>query len=115
MPSPDDKRRALAALSAMTDEEDAAITAAAASDPDNPEWTDADFARARPAAAAHPDLVASMAPKRRGRPPTETRKDSVKLRIDPDVLAAYRATGPGWQTRMQEVLRKGITDLQAGA
>ena len=35
-------------------------------------------------------------------------KESVALRIDPDVLAAFRADGPGWQTRMNAVLRKAI-------
>ena len=35
-------------------------------------------------------------------------KESVALRIDPDVLAAFRAEGPGWQTRMNAVLRKSV-------
>ena len=35
-------------------------------------------------------------------------KESVALRIDPDVLAAFRADGPGWQTRMNAVLRKSV-------
>ena len=35
-------------------------------------------------------------------------KESVALRIDPDVLAAFRADGPGWQTRMNAVLRKWV-------
>ena len=35
-------------------------------------------------------------------------KESVALRIDPDVLAAFRADGPGWQTRMNVVLRKWV-------
>jgi uncharacterized protein (DUF4415 family) len=43
---------------------------------------------------------------RRGRPPKPAaeRKVSLTLKIDPQVLAHYRATGPGWQTRMHEVL-----------
>jgi uncharacterized protein (DUF4415 family) len=43
----------------------------------------------------------------RGRPKAEAPKVPVTLRVDPDVLAAYKASGPGWQTRMNEVLRKG--------
>ena len=35
-------------------------------------------------------------------------KESVALRLDPDVLAAFRAEGPGWQTRMNAVLRKSV-------
>ena len=40
----------------------------------------------------------------RKRPP----KQSVAIRLDPDVLAAFRAEGPGWQTRMNAVLRDWI-------
>ncbi len=43
---------------------------------------------------------------RRGRPPLESPKQAVKLRIDADVLAAYRKTGDGWQTRINADLRK---------
>jgi uncharacterized protein (DUF4415 family) len=43
---------------------------------------------------------------RRGRPRSSVRKQAVKLRIDPDTLAAYKATGPGWQTGMNYDLRK---------
>jgi uncharacterized protein (DUF4415 family) len=32
----------------------------------------------------------------------------VSLRIDPDVLEAYKATGKGWQSRMNEALRRGM-------
>jgi uncharacterized protein (DUF4415 family) len=44
----------------------------------------------------------------RGRPakPPEERKEKVTLRLSPDVLAHYRAQGPGWQTRIDETLRK---------
>jgi uncharacterized protein (DUF4415 family) len=43
---------------------------------------------------------------RRGRPPLPNPKQAVKLRLDADVLAAYRATGNGWQTRINADLRK---------
>jgi uncharacterized protein (DUF4415 family) len=43
---------------------------------------------------------------RRGRPPLETPKEAVKLRLDADVVASFRASGAGWQTRMNEALRK---------
>ena len=43
---------------------------------------------------------------RRGRPPLPNPKQAVKLRIDADVLAAYRKTGDGWQTRINTDLRK---------
>jgi len=42
---------------------------------------------------------------KRGRPPKPNKKREVKLRIDPDVLDAFKATGKGWQTHMNAVLR----------
>ena len=70
----------------MSDEEDAAITADALADPDNP-----------PA----DDLI-----RRRGRPPLEHPKEAVKLRLDADVLNHFRSAGPGWQTRINDALRR---------
>ena len=43
---------------------------------------------------------------RRGRPPLPNPKRAVKLRLDADVLAAYRRTGTGWQTRINADLRR---------
>ena len=43
---------------------------------------------------------------RRGRPPLENPKQLLSLRLAPEVIAGWKATGPGWQTRMAEVLRK---------
>jgi uncharacterized protein (DUF4415 family) len=43
---------------------------------------------------------------RRGRPPSENPKQAIKLRIDADVVEYFRATGPGWQTRINEALRR---------
>jgi uncharacterized protein (DUF4415 family) len=50
---------------------------------------------------------------RRGRPPLTNPKQAVKLRLDADVLAAYRKTGRGWQTRINADLRKA-RKLKAG-
>lgn len=44
----------------------------------------------------------------RGRPLAAVKKAHVTLRLDPDVLASYRASGPGWQSRMNAALRKSI-------
>ncbi len=60
-------------------------------------------------AAIHtPEAIAA---RKRGRPVGSTKVDSkqaVKLRIDPDVLAVLRATGPGWQTRVNTILRERL-------
>ena len=74
-------------------------------DPNNPEWTEADFARARPAAEALPSEVMAAFKKKAGRPRAEVAKVPVSLRLDPDILAAFKATGAGWQTRINDALR----------
>lgn len=43
---------------------------------------------------------------RRGRPRMASPKQAIKLRLDADLLAHFRATGPGWQTRINAILRK---------
>jgi uncharacterized protein (DUF4415 family) len=48
---------------------------------------------------------------KRGRPPLEHPKEAVKLRLDHDILAAYRKTGSGWQTRINADLRKAARKL----
>ncbi|MBL8226562.1 MAG: BrnA antitoxin family protein [Chromatiales bacterium] len=78
----------------------------------NPEWTDATFARARPAAEVLPTIIGKPAAERllrlRGRPPTGRARVAISLRLPPETLARWKATGPGWQTRMAEVLDKAV-------
>ncbi len=77
---------------------------------DNPEWTDADFAKARPASEVLPVEVVALLVRPRGRPPLapDLRKLKVNLRLSPDVVAALRAGGAGWQTRAEQLLRDGL-------
>jgi uncharacterized protein (DUF4415 family) len=80
-------------------------------DKDSPEWTKEDFARARPAAKALPEFIGEKATQElmrrsRGRPLKADKKVNETLRIDVDVLEAYRQEGKGWQTRINEVLRE---------
>jgi uncharacterized protein (DUF4415 family) len=72
-------------------------------DDDNPEWTEADFAAAKTGDAIPAHILAAF-PKTRGRPKGST-KQLVSLRIDNDILDRFRATGPGWQSRINEALR----------
>lgn len=53
----------------------------------------------------HADLMIGRQIIRRGRPPGSA-KTQVSLRLDNEVIAAFRAQGPGWQSRMNEALRK---------
>jgi uncharacterized protein (DUF4415 family) len=43
---------------------------------------------------------------RRGRPKLEKPRRLLSLRLPPDVIASWKASGPGWQTRMAEVLER---------
>ena len=75
-------------------------------DPDDaPELTEDFFKRAE---IRHGDKII-----RRGRPPLPSPKQMVSLRLDADVVDAYRKTGDGWQTRINEDLRKA-RKLKAG-
>ena len=76
-----------------TSEEDAVITAAALSDPDAHPLSDAELAHLRPA---------------RGRPKAAIRRPMLSMRVDPDVLAHLRASGKGWQTKVNALLRRAV-------
>jgi uncharacterized protein (DUF4415 family) len=74
---------------------------------ENPEWTDEDFVRARPALDVLPKEVVEAIRRHRGQrgPQKAPTKEMISLRVDRDVVAVYRATGPGWQARANEALR----------
>jgi len=113
-----------------TEEEAAAIHAAALSDPDNPPLDEAFFRNARPAREVLPPALyaaltdnrkpveirhvtdAEHAARRRGgRPKLPTPKVSTTIRLDAEVMNAFKAAGAGWQTRINTVLREAV---QAG-
>jgi uncharacterized protein (DUF4415 family) len=73
-------------------------------DDENPEWTADMFARARPAEEILPPEVLAAFKRPRGRPAKAAPKVRVAVRLDPDVVAHFRATGPGWQTRINDAL-----------
>jgi uncharacterized protein (DUF4415 family) len=90
----------------MTNEEEATVQRSIASDPDAPEATDEQLARARPFAEAFPALADAMRKNIGGRPRSTNPKVAVSIRLDQDVVAAFKATGAGWQSRMNQALRK---------
>lgn len=92
-------------LPELSDEEEARILAGALSDPDARPLTDEDLAQFRPAYEVIPEFVAKMMRQKRGRPPAETPKKQVTLRLDQDVVDHFKAGGPGWQTRINDALR----------
>jgi uncharacterized protein (DUF4415 family) len=99
------RAKAREALEAMTDDEDMAITAAARADPDALPLDEHHLARMRPASAAD---AADIKRRLRGRPRAPAPKHLVSLRLDPEVVERFRATGPGWQSRINEVLRQHL-------
>ena len=80
-----------------TVEEDRVITAAARKDPDAQPLT--------------PMQLKAMVPIRalRGRPKSANKKLLVSVRYSPEVVAYFKSTGEGWQSRMDGVLRKYVT------
>jgi uncharacterized protein (DUF4415 family) len=72
-----------------SDEEDARIRTGIAADPDTHEVSATEFAQMR----------------RSGRPVGSGSKTQITLRIDTAIIDKFKATGPGWQTRINEVLR----------
>jgi uncharacterized protein (DUF4415 family) len=50
--------------------------------------------------------VIEAAPVQRGRPKAAVRKVSTSIRLDPDIIVAFKAKGPGWQSRINAALRK---------
>lgn len=78
-------------------------------DDDSPEWTTADFARARPIHEVDQGMLEAVATyRRRGRPPAQSPKLRMGFRLAPDVVAGIRASGPGYNTRVERVLREAL-------
>ena len=83
-------------------------------DDENPEWTREDFAKARPALEVLAEVFGSTAAvsirRGRGRPAKVDKKVNQTLRLDADVLDAYRQEGSGWQTRINQILRQHMPE-----
>ncbi|MCM5553953.1 BrnA antitoxin family protein [Pleomorphomonas sp. NRK KF1] len=71
---------------------------------DSPEATDEELAQAKPFAEVFPELAEKM---RRVRGPQKApTKVSVTLRLDSDIVERFRASGKGWQSRINEILKR---------
>lgn len=89
------------AVAMPTVEEDKVTTAAARSDPDAKPLT--------------PKQLKEMVPLRtlRGRPKSNNKKLLVSVRYSPEVVAYFKSTGEGWQSRMDEALREYVEQHRA--
>lgn len=77
-------------------------------DDDNPEWTAKDFAKARPPEEVLPAEVRAQFKRTRG-PQKAPKKAVVSIRLSAEVVEHFRATGPGWHSRIDEALKKAIS------
>jgi uncharacterized protein (DUF4415 family) len=68
------------------------------------ELTADDFKRFKPASEVLPPELLAVLP-RRGRPPVESPRQAVNIRLAPDILSAFKSTGKGWQSRINDALR----------
>ena len=98
------KSKAKRKLIYPTPEEEERINAGIAADPDTWELSKKDFERMRPAAEAHPEIVEAYRRSRgKQRAPT---KIATSIRLSVNVLEAYKQSGPGWQSRIDEDLQE---------
>jgi uncharacterized protein (DUF4415 family) len=78
-------------------------------DQDNPEWTEADFARAKQLPGLGKVLHSKLRKVGvRGQQKAPT-KQLVSLRLSPEVLTHYKSTGSGWQTRIDQTLKRAVS------
>ncbi len=75
-----------------TDTEEAVINAGIVADSETYELSDAQFSQLKPV----------------GRPKSDNPKLPINIRLSPEVLAYFRGTGKGWQTRMDNVLKEYV-------
>ncbi len=75
-------------------------------DSENPEWTAADFNKARPASEALPPSLAQKLGVRG--PQKAPTKELVSIRLSRDVVETFRASGEGWQTRIDQALKEWL-------
>jgi uncharacterized protein (DUF4415 family) len=93
-------------------EEDTSIVHGIEQDPDAYEPSDEELARFQPASEVLPQIMgktnAAALMRRRGRPAVsaDSRKVPTTIRLDPDLVEAFKETGPGWQSRMNGALRE---------
>lgn len=82
-------------ISLPTDEENAEINTGISRDPNTAELSDAQFRQLK---------------RPRGRPFAEQPKVALNIRLDPEILDAFKSGGPGWQTRINYALKEWLSE-----
>lgn len=72
--------------------------------------TDTELKKAKPIAQADPKLLAAHKQGKlaRGRPPKDDKKVTFSMRVEPELLAKYKSSGKGWQSRARAALWDGL-------
>jgi len=83
------------------------IAAKQTGDAENPEWTREEFARAMTFDKLPARLRQKISARKRGSQKAP-RKVPVSIRLSPDVVEGFRASGAGWQGRVDEILREHL-------
>ena len=78
---------------------------------DNPVMTEEELAGFRRGPEGLPPELAAAMKSRGGRPKAAMKRVPISLRVEPEVLEAFKAGGPGWQTRMNEALAEAARRL----
>lgn len=76
------------------------------------EWTEADFKQAVPLSGLPESLRNTLSGHTRGRQKSPV-KERISIRLSPEVVATFRATGSGWQTRLDAALKDWLKTHEA--
>lgn len=74
---------------------------------ESPELTEEELAQFRPFREVFPEMAARIDEELRKRGPAKT-KEAISIRLDIDLVEKLRASGPGWQSRVNEALREWL-------
>lgn len=74
----------------------------------NPEWNDEDFARAKPFKEVLPEVFAKWERDKGGRPRVKQPKVLIGFRLAQDVVSRLRASGRGYNARVEKILREAL-------
>jgi uncharacterized protein (DUF4415 family) len=98
----------------LSETQEASLLAAIARNPDSREPSDAMLAQMKPASQALTVGLYASLTKPRGRPKSAVTKVPVKLRLDAVAVETFKQTGPGWQTRMNDIIVAAAAALEIG-
>ena len=102
----------------VTGLQNSAINEGIAADVDTHQWTSKDFAGARPAIDVLPIIFGVKAAEKmlkpRGRPRADFPKERINIRLSHEVIDHFKQSGQGWQTRIDNALRKLVAQHTKG-